>query len=53
MADEYVTMAMVRELLMTQERLFKQSIDILRQNHGEEMNGLRRTIEDLKQSLSF
>ena len=53
MADEYVTMAVLRELLLTQERLFKQSMDILKENHKDEVNGLKRTIEELKQSLTF
>ena len=53
MADEYVTMAVLRELLLTKERLFKRSMDILKENHKDEVNGLKRTIEDLKQSLTF
>ena len=36
-----------------QERLFKQSMDILRENHKDEVNGLKCTIEELKQSLTF
>ena len=53
MADEYVTMVVLRELLLMQERLFKQSMDILRDNHKNEVNGLKHTIEELKQSLAF
>ena len=53
MTDEYVTIAVLIELLVTQERLFKQSIDILKENHEDEVNGSKQTIEELKQSLMF
>ena len=56
MADEYhyVTTAVLRELLLTQEGLFKQSMDILiRESHKDEVNGLKRTIEELRKSFTF
>ena len=52
MPDEYVTMAVLRELLLTQERLFKQSMEILRENHKDDYLGfpLRSSIVNV---LSF
>ena len=50
---EYVTLAIVRELMETQERAFKQTIELYTNNVREEVKSIRKTVEDLKTSLNF
>ena len=50
---EYVTLAIVRELMETQERAFKQTIELYTSNVREDVKSVRKTVEDLKTSLIF
>ena len=51
--SEQVTLATVRELLETQERTFKYTIELLTKNFKDDINEIKRTVEDLKTSLNF
>ena len=53
MAPEFVSFTMVCELLETQERAFRQTIELYTRNFREEVSTLRRTVEDLKTSFAF
>ena len=46
MTAEYVTLAMVRELIETQERAFKQTIGLYTNSVGEEVKSMRKTVGD-------
>ena len=53
MSSEVVSLAVVRELLVTQERAFRQSIELFTTIIKEEVSFLRKEVEDLKASLNF
>ena len=55
MASEFVTcsLAVVLELLGTQERTFEQFIEFHMTNVKEEINALRKYVDDLKTILVF
>ena len=53
MASEFVSLAVVRELLETQERAFKQFIEFHTNSVKEEINALRKYVDDLKMRLVF
>ena len=53
MSSEVVSLAVVRELLVTQERAFRQSIELFTTIIKEEVSLLRKKVEDLKASLNF
>ena len=53
MNAEYVTLSIVRELMETQERAFKQTIELYTNNVREEVKSIRNIVEDLKTSLMF
>ena len=53
MSSEYVSLAVVRELLETQERVFKQFIELHTSSVKEEIHSLRKYVDDLKNSLAF
>ena len=53
MTSEFVSLAVVRELLETQERAFKQFIEFHTNSVKEEINTLRKHVDDLKTSLVF
>ena len=50
---EYVTLAIVRELMETQERGFKQTIELYTNSVREEVKSVKKTVKDLKTSLMF
>ena len=49
----FVSLAVVCELLETQERAFKQFIEFHTNSINDEINALRRYVDDLKTSLVF
>ena len=49
--SEFVSLAVVRELLEMQERAFKQFIELHTNSVKEEINTLRKYVDDLKTSL--
>ena len=53
MTSEFVSLAVVRELLETQEKAFKQFIEFHTNSVKEEINTLRKYVDDLKTSLVF
>ena len=53
MSSEVVSLAVVRELFVTQERAFRQSIKRFTMSIKEEVSFLRKEVEDLKASLNF
>ena len=53
MSSEYVSLAVVHELLKTQERVFTQFIEFHTSCVKEEIHSLRKYVEDLKSSLVF
>ena len=53
MASEYVSLAVVKELLETQERVFKQFIEFHRSSVKEEIASLRKYVDEVKTSLVF
>ena len=53
MTSEFVSLAVVRELLETQERAFKQFIEFHTNSVKKEINTLRKYVDDLKTSLVF
>ena len=53
MSSEVVSLAGVRELLVTQKRAFRQSIERFITSIKEEVSLLRKEVEDLKASLNF
>ena len=53
MASEFSSLAVVHQFLKTQERAFKQCIDFHTNSVKEEINTLRKYVDDLKMSLVF
>ena len=53
MSSEYVSLAVVCELLETQEIVFKQFIGLHTASVKEEIHSLRKYVDDLKNSLTF
>ena len=53
MSAEFVTLAVVRELLETQERAFKQIMEFQMNAVKEEMKLLKKDVNELKSSLTF
>ena len=53
MSAEFVTLAVVRELLETQERAFKQIMEFQMNLVKEEMKLLKKDVNELKSSLTF
>ena len=53
MSAEFVTLAVVRELLETQERAFKQIMEFQMNAVKEEMKQLKKDLNELKSSLTF
>ena len=53
MSSEYVSLAVVRELLETQERVFKQFTEFHTSSVKEEIHSLGKYNDDLKTSLAF
>ena len=53
MASEYVSLAVVKELLETQERVFKQFIKFHTRSVKEEITSLRKYADEVKTSLLF
>ena len=53
MSSEVLSLAVVRELLVTQERAFRQSIELFSTSIKEEVSFLRKEVKDLKASLNF
>ena len=53
MASEFVSLAVVRELLETQERTFKQFIEFHKNSVKEVIKALRKYVDDIKTSLVF
>ena len=53
MASEFVSLAVVRKLLETEERAFKQFIEFHTNSAKEEINASRKYVDDLKASLVF
>ena len=53
MSAEFVTLAVVRELLETQERAFKQIMEFQMNAVKEEMKLLKKDVDELKSSLTF
>ena len=53
MTSEFVSLAVVPELLETQERAFKQFTEFHTNSVKEEINTLRKYVDDLKTSLVF
>ena len=53
MSSEVISLAVVRELLVTQERAFRQSIELFTTSIKEEVSFLRKEAKDLKASLNF
>ena len=53
MTSEFVSLAVVCELLETQERAFKQFLEFHTNSVKEEINTLRKYVDDLKTSLVF
>ena len=50
MSSEVVSLAVVRELLVTQEIAFRQSIELFTTSIEEDVSFLRKEVEDLKAS---
>ena len=53
MASEYVSLAVIKELLETQERVFKQFIEFHTSSVKEEIASLRKYVDEVKTSLVF
>ena len=53
MMSEQVTLATVRKLLETQERTCKYTIELLTKNFKDDINEIKRTVDDLEKSLNF
>ena len=53
MTSEFVSLAVVRELLETQERAFKEFIEFHTKSVKEEINTLRKYVDDIKTSLNL
>ena len=53
MASEYVSLAVVKELLETQERVFKQFKEFHTSSVKEEIASLRKYVDEVKTSLVF
>ena len=53
MATEFVSLSVVRELLGTLERTFKQFIEFHMNNVKEEIKALSKYVEDLKGKLGI
>ena len=51
--SEVVTLPVVKELLAMQERSFCQMIELMTNTVKEDINNIRKTVDDLKASLSF
>ena len=51
--SEVVTLPVVKELLATQERSFRQMIELMTNTIKEDINNIRKTVDDLKVSLNF
>ena len=51
--SEQVMLATIRELPETQEQTFKYTIELLTKNFKDDINEIKRTVEDLKTSLNF
>ena len=51
--SEVVTLSVVKELLATQERSFRQMIELMTNTIKEDINNIRKTVDDLKVSLNF
>ena len=53
MSTEVVSLAVVKELIATQERAFRQTVEMFATNMKEDINSIRKTVDDLKCSLNF
>ena len=53
MSTEVVSLAVVKELISTQERAFRQTVEMFATNMKEDINSIRKTVDDLKCSLNF
>ena len=53
MASEYVSLAVVKELDKTQERLFKQFVEFHTSSVKEEITALRKYVDKVKTSRVF
>ena len=51
--SEVVTLPVVKELLAMQERSFRQMIELMTNTIKEDINNIRKTVDDLKASLNF
>ena len=53
MSETFVTLPVVRELLMTQERTYKAMIEVFLESIKNEVKEVRQGVTDLKESLLF
>ena len=53
MSTEVLSLAVVKELISTQERTFRQTVEMFATNMKEDINSIRKTVDDLKCSLNF
>ena len=51
--SQQVMLANVSEILETQERTFKYLIELLTRNFKDDINEIKRTVDDLKGRLNF
>ena len=51
--SEVVILPVVKELLAMQERSFHQMIELMTNTIKEDINNIRKTVDDLKASLNF
>ena len=50
---EYVTLAIVKELLEAQDRSYRTTLQLLMDDMKQEIRNLRKDVEDVKLSLQF
>ena len=50
---EYVTLAIVKELLEAQDRSYRTTLQLLMDDMKQEITNLRKDVEDVKISLQF
>ena len=53
MSTEVVSFVVVKELISTQERAFRQTVEMFATNMKKDINSIRKTVDDLKCSLTF
>ena len=53
MSTEVVSLAVVKELISTQERAFRQTVEMFAANMKEDINSIRKTVDDLNVASAF